>query len=50
MEDKKKQLKRNKFAEALPSFDAAMRQIASVPKEEIERREQAERDVKESAK
>lgn len=30
---------------ALPGFDAAMRQIAGVSKEELCRREQAERDT-----
>lgn len=41
---------RQSFAKALPAFDAAMRQIASVPKEEIERREKEEKARKSSSK
>lgn len=34
----------------LPGFDHAMRKIADVSKAELERREQAERDAKESSR
>lgn len=33
----------------IPAFDAAMRKIAAVSKEEIARREQAERDTKQAS-
>ena len=41
---------RHIFSKALPAFDEAMKKIISVPKSEVERREQTERDAKSSSK
>ena len=45
-----KQSNRHAFANAIPAFDQAMRKIVEVPKAEMERRLQAERDAKASKK
>ncbi len=38
------------FAKALPAFDKAMRQIAEVPKSEVDKREHAERAARAAKK
>ena len=41
---------RHDFSKAIPAFDTAMRKIVEVPKVEIERRLQAEREAKAAKK
>ncbi len=41
---------RHDFAKALPAFDKAVRQLVKVPKAELERRLQAEREAKSAKK
>ena len=41
---------RHDFSKAIPAFDKAMRKIVDVPKAEMERRLQAEREAKAAKK
>lgn len=47
-ESQQPQHDRHSFSKAIPGFDAAMRKIAAVSKDELARRERAERDAAKS--